>query len=460
MPEPAIWNTILRAVIYCRVSEDKQNGRSVAEQEAECRADCKRNGWAVAEVVVDNSVGASRWSKGTREGYGRLDSLLRPGDILITWEASRAQRDLDAYVKLRKLCADRGVLWRYSGRTYDLSDGHDRFSTGLDALLAEKSSEETRDRVRRTNKHSAARGELHGGPTPFGYKRTGVRQMEPDPVTAPLIAEAAQKILARESLRSIAADWNERGYTRLAGKPWTGRLVGRTLSRAIYAGKRVHHGRVIEQDGNWEPLISWDTHRRVVAILSDPSRIKHRGVEVRHLLTGIAVCGICGGPVDYIDRTTSAPQYRCAQKGCVSIRVEWVEEHVMSHVMKLFADIAADKFLLDDQTSPIRHREEAEKLNARLEELTDAAVRGEVSVQMLGNIERQLLAQIDEHLRQSEGPDPLLNALLTDPYGLWGGAGIKERRAIIRRHFAITLNPPGRGARTFKPESVVVVRKG
>ena len=58
-------------------------------------------------------------------------------DVLVTWEASRAQRDLDAYLELRRLCAASGVRWAYSGTVYDLAHGSDRFRTGLDALVAE-----------------------------------------------------------------------------------------------------------------------------------------------------------------------------------------------------------------------------------------------------------------------------------------------------------------------------------
>src|SRR6516164_1177897 len=99
----------MRAIIYTRVSADQTGqGRSVASQEAECRAVCERNGWEVAEVLCDNDIGASRWSGKDRPEYKKLATILRQGDVLVTWEASRAQRDLDEYVELRKLCAERG----------------------------------------------------------------------------------------------------------------------------------------------------------------------------------------------------------------------------------------------------------------------------------------------------------------------------------------------------------------
>lgn len=53
----------MRAVVYTRVSSDpKGAGRSVAEQEKECRAVASAAGWEVAEVFTDNDRSASRYA--------------------------------------------------------------------------------------------------------------------------------------------------------------------------------------------------------------------------------------------------------------------------------------------------------------------------------------------------------------------------------------------------------------
>ena len=49
-----------RGVIYTRVSSDPNDrGRSVAEQETECRAVCQRNDWQVVAVFSDNDRSAT-----------------------------------------------------------------------------------------------------------------------------------------------------------------------------------------------------------------------------------------------------------------------------------------------------------------------------------------------------------------------------------------------------------------
>jgi site-specific DNA recombinase len=94
-----VYGLTVRAVIYTRVSSDPRGiGRSVEEQEADCRTIAEREGWSVVAVFVDNDRGASRFSNGHRPEYGKLVDYLAGdvADVLVTWEASRTQRDLDA----------------------------------------------------------------------------------------------------------------------------------------------------------------------------------------------------------------------------------------------------------------------------------------------------------------------------------------------------------------------------
>ena len=72
---------VIRAVIYARVSSDRAKGRSVAEQETECRAECDRRGWPVAHVLTGFIHGnaacsvdriAEAWSPTFQQSAGAL----------------------------------------------------------------------------------------------------------------------------------------------------------------------------------------------------------------------------------------------------------------------------------------------------------------------------------------------------------------------------------------------------
>lgn len=61
----------MRAVIYERISDDRAGtGLGVARQDRDCRERCAREGWAVADVLVDND--RSAYSGRKRPGYQRL----------------------------------------------------------------------------------------------------------------------------------------------------------------------------------------------------------------------------------------------------------------------------------------------------------------------------------------------------------------------------------------------------
>jgi DNA invertase Pin-like site-specific DNA recombinase len=49
---------MIRAAIYCRISQDRAGaGLGVTRQE-DCGAPCERRGWVVVEVYADNDVSA------------------------------------------------------------------------------------------------------------------------------------------------------------------------------------------------------------------------------------------------------------------------------------------------------------------------------------------------------------------------------------------------------------------
>lgn len=92
-----------------------------------------------------------------------------PFDALLTWQASRAQRDLQAYTILQGACVGSGVSWGYNGTLYDLSDREDAFRTGLDALMAADEARRISTDVKRVVKANAMAGKPHGK-TLYGYR--------------------------------------------------------------------------------------------------------------------------------------------------------------------------------------------------------------------------------------------------------------------------------------------------
>ena len=102
----------------------------------------------------------------------------------------------------------------------------------------------------------------------FGYAKGGRRVIESE---AEEFRRAVDELLAGTPLRLIAKRMNERGAQTTAGNPWHPSEVRTLLRNPRHAGLRVHRGEVVGK-GTWPAIIDEDTHRAVVAILSDPDR--------------------------------------------------------------------------------------------------------------------------------------------------------------------------------------------
>lgn len=455
-----------RALIYTRVSSDNTgHGRSVAEQEAECRSTCEHNGWEVAHVFTDNDRGASRWSRVERPEYRRLASTLQPGDVLVTWEASRAQRDLAAYVELRDLCAKLGVLWCYSGRVYDLSKGDDRFSTGLDALLSEKEAEQTRERVMRGVRAAVAEGKPHGK-LPYGYRirrdpDTGKPiDRVPHEEQAAIIREMVRRSIAGEAMYSIVKDLNDRGIPAPRPKfdgtvnTWEPSGAIRMIKSPTYIAKRTHRGQIVG-DATWEPLISMEDHEALMRVFSNPARKFSTGHEPRWLLSGLALCGVCGGKTR-VAHPRGYASYICKVGFHTSRSAKGMDDLVTDAVVARLASPDLLEELMGSQNTGEDVMAEARALRDRLDAFVDAAASGELTPAALARIEAKLLPQITAAERQARASamSPLLAQYAgLDPELSFVDADIKSKRAVIALLMKIEMMPAS-PSRFFHPNTV------
>jgi DNA invertase Pin-like site-specific DNA recombinase len=414
-------------------------------------------------VLTDNDRSASRYATKDRPEYARLRDLLGPGDVLVMWEASRAQRDLTRYVELRDLCTERGVWWSYSGRVFDLGDGDDRFTTGLDALLAEKEAEQARTRIMRAHRANLAAGRPHGR-LPYGYRvvrdeRTGKAiGREPDPARAPLVREAARRVLDGHSLGSVvrwleSADpvgWRVGKLTRLLGNP--------TL-----AGYRTHRG-TVHGAGTWEPLLSDDELADLQALFAG-ARIGPRGLPPKHLLSGVAECGECGGPMWRRKGGTRKDGsawdiYEC-RDGCVARRKDIVDDAVCEVVEALLSDPAARAALAAAPGTDPGGAARLAELRQRLAAVEDQVVDGKIPAASGATLLTRLTEQI-EAAEAAAGPAapvvPVVRELATAPdaVAVWRGLQVDRRREFLKAALLVRIDRTGKGRWGDRRAGIVV----
>jgi site-specific DNA recombinase len=372
----------------------------------------------------------------------------------VVWEASRAQRDLQEWVELRSLCAELHVPLSYAGRVLDLTSGDDRFTGGLDALVAEYESERIRTRVLRGKRASAADGRPMSRP-PWGYIATREvdaqgrlrPQWEPDPVEAPRVREAVERLLAGESQYAVL-EWLKAtdGYA-----PTTPTTLRRALLNPALAGLRQHQGEVVGP-ASWPGIITKEQYeqlksrdRRMRAMHGFNSQ---PGPEPKYLLSGIAKCGICDEGLRYRAKEGRKPYYTC-RKGHVSRLADMLDKAVEAAIFKLLSSIDPSDYESDDANDSAVIAE-IEGLEGQLAEWEAEAIAGQVSPGAFGRAERELTARIEALRAKIETP----SELELDP-AQWPELTMAERRHIVRSLFEVVVPKLAKRVRAL-PGDVVI----
>lgn len=463
---------------------------SPAQQEKENRAWCAANGIDIAWSITDPGYSASRYAKRARPGYETVGQNIAgadPVDILVAWECSRVQRDLEVHVELRKLCTEygRNTLLAYKGRIYDFTRPDDRFQTALDAILAERESDETRERIMRSIRANVAAGKPHGR-LPYGYRSlhdtaTGdtVGRI-PDDLTGPVVAEIIQRVGNGDTGYAIAADLTARAVpsphefrsARLGRpvddpRPWTLEQVHRIARNPAYAALRVHKGKVVGE-GTWEPIVSLEEHGRAVDRLAQPGRKSWTDASTKHLLTGIARCGVCGARCR-LTKNRGYPSYSCwggKGTGCVARRQEYVDDRVTEAILEVMekpgivAQLAAAQD--NDDGGAAEAAQELEDLKLRLAGFVDAAADGAISPAALAQIEGKLQPQIDDARRRaapSAVPPEVRKLAGPGARDRWEHElTMSERRAVVRSLVEVLIHrsPRKHGSRGFDPTLIEI----
>jgi len=432
----------LRAIIYARTSNDPtQEGRSVERQQDLCQRVVRERDWSLVRTIVDNDLSASRHATKDRPGYAELRRLIaaREADVLVATDLSRATRNDVDFFLLRDLAATNGVLFCYGGRVYDLTRTDDRFAVGLDALLAARQADETRDKVLQGSARSAARGRPPGR-LQYGYLReynergAYVRQYE-EPHQAEVIREMVRRVLAGQSIRSICADLNQRGEpTPDHGKlGWNGTNMRRILTNPHYAGLRVHQGKIIGP-GNWPAIIDEADWQSCVSFVTDPERnTTNRQGELRWLLTGTLKCAVCLGQVR-ITKNRGVKSYVCKQSFHVTIGAETLHGFLVPLVLaRLAAPDLADLLAGPGDDAIAAAKAEVKELEARFDGFYEQAALGKLSPAGLTAIEARLLPELEAAKAKSRARvDPLILSVAgPNPAERWDVLSVAQQRHVI-----------------------------
>jgi DNA invertase Pin-like site-specific DNA recombinase len=405
-----------RAVIYARVSKlprdvgsrpgaERVEGKSVDQQIAELTAIADREAVEIVAVRRDDGVSASRYgARRSREGWREVMAAIADDivDELWVWEISRATRDRPVWAALVSACLAHDVKISVGGKLHDPHDPDDGFMLDLGAALAVRESAMNSKRICRDVAARAAQGLPHGK-IPYGYRRIydsrtrALIRQEPDPETAPIVRELARRVLAGEAFYALTHELNARGIPspetirmrRLGNTTacwaWRPDQVRDVVLSPTSAGRRLHRGIVLAGvNASWEPLISESDHALLVERLCDPSRRSWKDGGVKHLLTFLAHCGVCGAPVRRIVNRDKYANYSCSGgpgKFCVARKQQWVDNYVTDVVIERLSQPDALDVYATENAGLQQARQSLVAHEAELSTLRAAKKDGRISLQ-------------------------------------------------------------------------------
>jgi site-specific DNA recombinase len=446
----------LRAGLYGRNSKDLD--KSIDDQLVEGRQAADDHGWPIVAEYSDG-VSASRFGHRVREDWQRLLTDLDEGelDVIITWEPSRADRDLETWVGFVAKCRTKGVLIHITGENDTLdprNPSHWRrlIEGGLDAAME---SEKISKRVRRGVAAAAVAGGFHGD-CPFGYERVivGERQtrhgpkpikvQRPHPEHASVVREIFTRIGLDDPISTIVADLTERGVPAPAGGTWHRNTIRKIVFNVAYLGQRSHQGEV--HDGTWPELVSAKVFHAAGKVLSDRRRKTSQPGGLKHLLSYVATTP-CGSVVHYMGASRGRhARYHCVADGCTAIGVAEAEEYVTRLVVKRCCRPDVRELFTDNDEAAQRAQDEAAALREKLDEATADFLKpkGGISAERLAQIEQILMPKIKDAERRSvstKAPMAMLALLDAATFGAakvrpeWEGLSVAAQREVLRLLF-------------------------
>jgi site-specific DNA recombinase len=296
-----------RALGYCRISRDLRDGAGVERQRKDVEDRAAAEGFELIEVLIDNDIGASTYSRKRRPGWDRVMEAIEHGEVdaIVAFSLDRLTRrpaELEAIIA----AADRGltIVTTSGGALPDLNTPDGKLVGRLLTTVAAREIDDLSKRARAKLGHDASNGVAHWARRPYGYamptKTATGERVRPEIVEAEAIQIqwAAKQVIAGASLSAVANQLNDKGIPTATGKAkWSAGGLGLLLESARNAGKRTHHGEIVG-DAEWDSIIDIDTFgelQRIFANRRRGSTVRRNKGKARTLLSGFVFCGGCGG---------------------------------------------------------------------------------------------------------------------------------------------------------------------
>lgn len=286
----------MKAAVYIRVSTEDQarRGYSLNEQRDTCEAKAVELGAKEIRVFADEGVSGSLLD---RPGLNLLRDFIRTerAELLVVRDPDRLSRRLSHQLLLTEEMDRLGVEMHFLD--FDWNDTPDgRLFYAIRGAIAEYEKEKIRERMQRGRLQKARQGGIPIGFNTYGYiyqRESG--KLQPHPVESILVAEIFELFVMGDlGLNGIARELNNRGEVSHRGRDWQRQVIRKMISNPVYKGSWSYKGIEISVP----PLVDAGIWEKAQKKLIVSRRMWAGRSRLGYLLSGIAVCGDCGGSLN------------------------------------------------------------------------------------------------------------------------------------------------------------------
>lgn len=458
----------MRVAVYLRQSQDRSGEQlGIDRQREDCLRLIAARGWTVSAEFVDNDVSAL--SRKPRPQFVTMMARVDAGefDVIVARHIDRLLRRLTELENVLERCQSTNVSIVTAADGVDTSTDGGRLVARILSSVAQGEVERKAARHRSAAVQAAKQGRWVGGGRPFGYDADGMVVRENE---AALIRQGFADFLAGESFGEIARRWAASGHRTPQGNEWSRYAVRDVLTNPRYCGLRRHipNDQLAAMRKNpelgivgpaqWDAIVDEPTWRAVARAMASPER--RRGpVAAKGLLTGVGVCGVCGQTVQRSGPSVAAPQYRCRSRQHVTRQAAPVDEYISAITVARLTEPDATKLWTAEAPDASELMAEADTLRRRRDDIAVDYVDGAMTREQFRSMNERVLsrlAEVESRIASIGQTSPLAIVAEDDVQATWNGLSVAQRRNIIDALMVPVLHLPGRGVRTFKPETVEI----
>lgn len=468
----------MKAVIYCRVSSEKQvrEGHGLEGQEKRCRDYADIKGYEVIKVFRDEGVSGGLTNRPAMQALIKyIQDMKFPEIVVIFDDIKRFARNIEGHFELKAMLISQGAILESPSHTFEDTPGGKLVET-IFASVAEFE--------RNTNKIQVCNRMLSRiqlgywvfyPPTGYKYIKHPVegKIIEPIEPMASIMKEAMEGFASGilHSQEDVRLFLIQKKFP-CKGKTVYLEMVKRILTRSLYAGIIDYPKWGIKpMPGRHKALVSIDTFNKIQERLF--GRAKHafsrKSDHEDFPIRGLALCPCCEKPYTSSwsqGRNAKFPYYRCNNKRCnlgqKSIRKEVLEE-LFSNTLKEISPAAQIVNLTKAITTDVYNKKmeqkdihlaelqkEIRKLDKEIKSIADKFIQTskralqqalENKIDELETNKQDILRAIESLSNHHIDFGTTLNRVMSfieNPCQVWASGDLKQKKLVQRLVF---MNP-------------------